>query len=102
MIRSLVAMLILLPLCGCIADQKRQTASCALEAMRMYPNDTLTGNNPSYRMADYVQTCMTKAGYDFKCDPYFSLSSIENCYEPSSQGGKWAYHAERWLEAHGL
>ena len=97
--KQVAAILLLLPLTGCIADQKKQVAACEMTATQTYPGDTLTGLSPSARLAHLIQTCMRSAGYDFKCYEAPGLSGSWPCYEPSTRGGKWSYQVERWLEA---
>jgi hypothetical protein len=85
-------------LCGCIADQKKQLASCEIDATRNYPGKTWHGASPSIDMAEFIQACMKTAGYDFMCRPDdMSLSGSHPCYRPSSKLGHWADEIERWL-----
>ncbi len=95
--RTLIVILASLPLCGCIADQKQQVASCTVKAMQTYPGDTLNVFSPSLKMADFVQTCMAAAGFKFACPGYPALSDRYRCYQPDSVVGNWAYRAERIL-----
>jgi hypothetical protein len=98
---AILAFLIVIPLAGCIDEQEKQTAACKVKALQTYPNDTVDGLSPSKRMAEFEQACMRAEGYSYTCG-YDNLSDVSGCYEPSSQGGRWAYQAERWLKARGL
>jgi hypothetical protein len=90
-------------LCGCIADQKKQVATCEIDAKRTYPDKTLRGPSPCIEMADFIQACMRTAGYDFTCGPDdMPLSGIYHCYRPSSKLGRWTYEIERWFKQHGF
>jgi hypothetical protein len=85
-------------LCGCIADQKNQLASCEADATRKYPGKTWHGASASTEMAGFIQACMKTAGYAFTCGPHDSaLSGSYACYRPSSEFGSWSYEIERWL-----
>ena len=44
-------------LCGCIADQKKQVATCETDAKHAYPDKTLRGTPPSTDMADFIHAC---------------------------------------------
>ena len=90
-------------LCGCIADQKKQAATCETDAKHAYPDKTLRGTSPSTDMADFIHACMRVAGYDFACRPDdMSLSGDYFCYRPSSTLARWAYEIERALKQHGF
>jgi hypothetical protein len=48
-----IAIVLLLPLGGCFADQQQQLASCMVDAMRLYRNESLFN---SYTIEEYVTT----------------------------------------------
>lgn len=97
-------MLLVLPLSGCFQEQKQQVATCEFDARRTYPNLRLETSND---VGEFIKLCMKAAGYDWdlsdnKCQPGFRTEANPYCYVPSTEGGKWAYHAEQWLIARGL
>jgi hypothetical protein len=90
-------------LCGCIADQKKQVATCEIDAKRAFPDKTWRGVSASPDMANFIQACMGVAGYDFVCRPEdMSLSADYFCYRPRRKLGQWAYETERWIKQHGF
>jgi hypothetical protein len=97
MIRALVVLTLMLPLAGCLAEQKREAARCATEAMRAYPNDN---NAIGKGRGNYVVKCMEAAGYEWswynvECQPS-DLFITENayCYRPTGVIGRLMLKAE--------
>jgi hypothetical protein len=97
---SLLALLLALPLAGCYSDQKQQVAACKLEAMRLYPGDA-----PSFKIGDYIQTCMETHAYEINV-PQSSCVVTDNykydpgCYAPVSWVGRHLYNLETGSNAH--
>jgi hypothetical protein len=98
------AIVLLLPLGGCFADQEQQLASCKLEAMRLYPGEELMSNSVvSTNLSEYVETCMVVHGYKFSasstvssmCRPVIRVFQLNPyCYVPASWIGRLIYRLE--------
>src|SRR6266540_6985005 len=76
--------LLALPLCACVADQKKQLTTCELEATQLYPSqiDRVLG-----RQGSQVHKCMASKGYELTaahrdCVPSPFLYSQVRCYQP--------------------
>ena len=73
--RSVLVLGLLGPLlCGCLAEQNRQFASCRRDANKLYPDDTVFSSTHAY----VVNTCMAAHGYERVCVLYYN----SNCYAP--------------------
>jgi len=96
---GLIAIVLMLPLGGCFAEQEQQLASCKLEAMRLYPNENPAAF-PSGKIGDYIDTCMGAHGYKFSlgpssCKPHGYAFEIDpHCYVPTSWVGWLIYRLE--------
>jgi hypothetical protein len=103
--RLLALLLVVIPLTGCLADQKRQLSQCTVDSLHTYPTDT-NGHTP-YDRGHLVNLCMEAAGYEFSysdrlCRPGVYASEFTNtyCYRPVGWIGQLARRVEiaweRW------
>lgn len=66
-----VTSFIAVALCACTEDQDKQVGTCEVEALRLYPEQSLVeGNN----VASYVEACMRAHGYGW------SPAAHNNCF----------------------
>ena len=95
-----IAIILLLPLGGCFADQEQQLASCKLEALRTYPNEPDVILDA--KIEDYMATCMETHGYKFSFAPSAckvattSFKREPHCYVPTSLIGRLIYRLGNW------
>jgi hypothetical protein len=86
----LAVLSMVVPLDGCISEQRRQVAACESEALHNNPTEM------SLRAAatrHYIAACMAKHGYveefsDGSCQPRFGYELNPHCYSPE---GGWAF-----------
>jgi hypothetical protein len=96
--QRLWAIVLVLPLGGCSADQEQQLALCKVEAMRLYPNETTA--EPFGKIGKYMEACMQARGYKFTASlsacPYGGAFPTDNplCYVPTSLIGRLIYRLE--------
>src|SRR4029077_15353835 len=89
-----IAIVLLLPLGGCFADQQQQLASCKVDARRLYPNESLFN---SYTIEEYVTTCMEMHGYNYSPSLSACVAPTKNdprCWAPTSLFGRLIYRLE--------
>jgi hypothetical protein len=89
-----VAIVLLLPLGGCFADQQQQLASCKVDAMRLYPD-----KSPfiSYTIEEYVTRCMEMHGYNYSSSLSACVAPTKDdprCWAPTSWIGRLIYRLE--------
>ena len=99
-----IAIVLLLPLGGCFADQEQQLASCKLEALRTYPNEPDVILDA--KIEDYMATCMETHGYKFSFAPSAckvtttSFKRESHCYVPTSLIGRLIDRLKNWRLTH--
>jgi len=90
-------LLMALPLGGCylFEEQRDQAAFCELEAQRAFPTQRFARGND---VANYVQKCMTKAGYAWdentrhrQCQGEFKKENNPYCYVPMNRIDRWTF-----------
>lgn len=91
--RRFAVILLALPLCGCFADQKKQTAACEFEAVRTYPNDDRFS---SARTARLIVVCMGAHGYEpqSNCETPPIIAASPYCYVPMGWLDRMIYRIE--------
>jgi hypothetical protein len=97
---SLIAIVLVLPLGGCVAEQQQQQlASCKLEAARAYPNEPANIRGDE-KVEDYMETCMEAHGYEFSESATTCIADISAykrdapCYVPTSWFARLIYRLE--------
>lgn len=84
-----LALLVVLSLLGCMADQRQQLAECISEAEREYPKSTWVSENVRQQ---YVWLCM--AAYGYRLSPLQARCAVPlsgdaalyaQCYEPAGK-----------------
>jgi hypothetical protein len=92
-----IILILLLALCSCHSDQKKQAALCELEAVRTYASQEL---GTDVQVVAHIRKCMQVHGYiqdmdAANCrtlDP--SLAANPNCYKPDT----WISIASDYVE----
>jgi hypothetical protein len=100
--RRAVALLLVIPLCGCFADQKQQLAQCKLAALEKYSGKGDTDFGPTRNaISIYNSKCMAAHGYednlpDKRCQVTFWDAGYDNpyCYAPSGWLARKIYRIE--------
>lgn len=83
-------------LSGCFSNQKKQLATCVLDAQKLYPD---SDKAPVGQSSKYVETCMNAAGYEWsmhhkKCFAGLRASENPYCYIPVGRFERWIYEME--------
>ena len=93
-VRTLLSLLVLLPLAGCYADQKAQLGACEKIADR---SSSRTAPGQPFKQ---IQSCMDRAGYRFigwndgvVCD---MASVVQGRMSPTSSGAE-CFEPKGWL-----
>ena len=102
MVSRAIILILLLALCSCHSDQKKQAALCEGEAVRTYASQEL---GTDAQVAAHIRECMQVHGYiedidATNChdsDP--SIAARPYCYKPDSWMGIPSDHLESFLEA---
>ena len=99
--KRVIAVLLPLSLCGCISQQKRELATCELEAIKSFPGEKW---DQQFRQANFILSCMQENGYELdltnrKCRPpgpevHVWLRRELHCYRPDNWFGKIGYEIE--------
>ena len=93
-----ITIVLLLPLGGCLADQQQQVASCKVDAMRLYPNESPF---VSYKIEEYVTRCMEMHRYKYDASPHACVAPSKDdglCYVPTSWIGRLMYSLRNWMD----
>lgn len=90
--KRILVILLALPTAGCLPEQKRQLASCEIEAIKFVPTERARD--------DFIVTCMVAHGYEWrlantKCKAT-SLTIFRDlhCYRPDDFVGQVSYDLE--------
>jgi hypothetical protein len=92
--RRAAAALLMIPLCGCVADQKKTFATCQYPMARQFGKEQTL-------LAGEVETCMKINGFKLQISkdcPDDTISGINLlCYEPKTWLGKIGHKIEMAL-----
>jgi hypothetical protein len=107
--KRLLFLILVLPLCGCVGEQRRQLAACQYEVLQSLPHDTqqkhhdpdvLDYSSPGQHL---VFLCMQAHGYekdwtDDRCQPGRENFATEvYCYAPVGPFYRLIFEIERRL-----
>ena len=82
MLKRIIYLSAMVPLCGCFGDQQAQVGKCEYEAQRAFPTAKLSSSPDMGRM---IKSCMTASGYEFdwrqeRCHASFETEANADCY----------------------
>ena len=94
--RRAAAALLMIPLCGCVADQKKRFATCQYSMARQFGKEQTL-------LVGEVETCMTMNGFKLQISkgcPDDTISEINLlCYEPKTWLGQIGHKIELALRS---
>ena len=97
-LKKLATLLLLLPLAGCYADQKRDLAQCVAQATAANPADTLSSADERHdAIGESVVQCMSHAGYQHNLADPQCIDDVDfdiHCYVPKGLWAKAVYTFE--------
>jgi hypothetical protein len=97
-VKKLAILLLLLPLAGCYADQKRDLAQCVKQSSAATPLDTISSVDERHdNIGESVVQCMQQAGYQHNLADPNCIDDVDfdvHCYMPKGFWAKAVYTFE--------
>lgn len=94
--RCVGAALLLIPLCGCMADQKATFAACQYPMARQFAKEEAS-------LAGEVETCMKMNGFKLQASKHCPDHAISEmallCYQPRTWLGRMGHNIEMALRS---